>query len=169
MSNKKILQGHNQALESLATIVAIPLEKIDLSSLGITKVFQGTVKFTELPVDNDTPLSSVMATGITAANIVAIIINPRTVISDYNSSNTYLQSCVLRKAIKTSNVFYGKWEGYNINGIQYNDTQVAVDSPSTYAYVISNITSDGDITFFSKTYYSLYKANVTYDVWVLGK
>lgn len=38
MSNKKILQGHNKALESLATIAGIKLTKgIDLSLLGITK------------------------------------------------------------------------------------------------------------------------------------
>lgn len=38
MSNKKILQGHNKALESLVTIAGIPLTKgFDIDRLGFTK------------------------------------------------------------------------------------------------------------------------------------
>lgn len=39
MSNKKILQGHNKALESLATIAGIPIEeKINPKLFGCTKM-----------------------------------------------------------------------------------------------------------------------------------
>lgn len=39
MSNKKILQGHNKALESLATIAGIPIkEKINPELFGCTKM-----------------------------------------------------------------------------------------------------------------------------------
>ena len=39
MSNKKILQGHNKALESLATIAGIPIkEKITPEMFGCTKM-----------------------------------------------------------------------------------------------------------------------------------
>lgn len=44
MSNKKILQGHNKALESLATIAGIPLPAITdlLSEIDCTKYEQGS-------------------------------------------------------------------------------------------------------------------------------
>jgi hypothetical protein len=43
MSNKKILQGHNKALESLATIAGIQIkEKINPELFGCTKFEKGT-------------------------------------------------------------------------------------------------------------------------------
>ncbi len=59
MSNKKILQGHNKALESLATIAAIPLEKAGLTAWA---------KYNYLPkinLTNPTFKATVTSTGIT--------------------------------------------------------------------------------------------------------
>lgn len=59
MSNKKILQGHNIALESLATIAAIPLEKAGLTAWA---------KYNYLPkinLTNPTFKATVTSTGIT--------------------------------------------------------------------------------------------------------
>lgn len=44
MSNKKILQGHNKALESLVTIAGIPIEGVAdlLSKIGVTKWESGS-------------------------------------------------------------------------------------------------------------------------------
>lgn len=43
MSNKKILQGHNKALESLATIAGIPINQgVPLELFGCTKFENGT-------------------------------------------------------------------------------------------------------------------------------
>ena len=49
MSNKKILQGHNKALESLATIAGIPLPAITdlLSEIDCTKYEQGSFTLSE--------------------------------------------------------------------------------------------------------------------------
>ena len=49
MSNKKILQGHNQALESLATIAGIPIEikeRITPETFGFTKIAIDKFTFT---------------------------------------------------------------------------------------------------------------------------
>lgn len=47
MSNKKILQGHNKALESLATIAGIPIEeKMNPKLFGCTKMAIDTFAFT---------------------------------------------------------------------------------------------------------------------------
>ena len=56
MSNKKILQGHNQALESLATIAGIPI-KVDPTT--IMKQFG----YTKMAVDTFTPTEN--STGVT--------------------------------------------------------------------------------------------------------
>ena len=48
MSNKKILQGHNKALESLATIAGIPIE---VDPTTIMKKFG----YTKMAVDTFTP------------------------------------------------------------------------------------------------------------------
>lgn len=55
MSNKKILQGHNQALESLATIAGIPIE---VDPTTIMKKFG----YTKMAVDTFTPTENSVGT-----------------------------------------------------------------------------------------------------------
>jgi hypothetical protein len=57
MSNKKILQGHNKALESLATIVGIPIkEKITPEMFGCTKMAVDEITFAS-DVASDTEIN----------------------------------------------------------------------------------------------------------------
>ena len=57
MSNKKILQGHNKALESLATIAGIPIkEKITPEMFGCTKMAVDEITFAS-DVASDTEIN----------------------------------------------------------------------------------------------------------------
>lgn len=72
MSNKKILQGHNKALESLATIAGIPIkEKINPEMFGCTKmaidtftVPQDTVSVTVNHSLGEKPVCAIIVTDV---------------------------------------------------------------------------------------------------------
>lgn len=72
MSNKKIIQGHNKALESLATIAGIPIkEKITPEMFGCTKmaidtftVSQDTVNVTVNHSLGEKPVCAIIVTDV---------------------------------------------------------------------------------------------------------
>lgn len=140
MSNKKILQGHNKALESLATIAGIPLTKgIDLSVLGYTKFEVGS--FTPA-VDT--------ANGMVITHSLGV--RPKCVVySACEDITDTTKNYFVRGSYVASN------SGYCAGGVIYN-------SGNNSNYITMNDTSNTDKKTYLTTYnqYCYFKAGVKY-------
>lgn len=132
MSNKKILQGHNKALESLATIAGIPITKgVDLSSLGITKWEVGSI----------TP-SSNTGTGISITHSLGVV--PRAMIY-YGDTND--STCVRHGAFIADNKGYvsggvtysGGSSATTASGVQWTPTTANLSTGGSYRYLAKGV------------------------------
>lgn len=136
MSNKKILQGHNKALESLATIAGIPIkEKINPELFGCTKMAIDT--FTVSQDTTSTTVNHSLGKKPVCAIIVTDVVNvPKNaekkfplrlaIVFPIITSGVYsVYTAFLTKEYLTDGEDYATAQKYQVQGI-VSDTQLQI-------------------------------------------
>lgn len=147
MSNKKILQGHNKALESLATIAGIPIEeKINPKLFGCTKmaidtftVPQDTVNVTVNHSLGEKPVCAIIVTDVVNVPKNAEKKYPLrlAIVFPIITSGVYIvYTAFLTKEYLTNNEDYATAQKYQIKGtVSASQLQIIVDSSNGYKYI----------------------------------
>ena len=147
MSNKKILQGHNKALESLATIAGIPIkEKINPELFGCTKmaidtftVPQDTVSVTVNHSLGEKPVCAIIVTDVVNVPKNAEKKNPLrlAIVFPIITSGAYIvYTAFLTKEYLTNDGDYATAQKYQIKGtVSASQLQIIVDSANGSKYI----------------------------------